>query len=352
MSADLIEEGAIHAKLEKISIANGTTKPAQEETSNTVTIDPRGDLTLRTGCSGKSLLVCSRTLLRISPVFQRMLYGFFGESTTNNSSQWTVNLPEDEPVAFELFLYIAHGFTQKVPHELPIDSLFNLTKLTHHYDATLLLKPWVPQWISSLREPKADDEIGMYKMLWIDLELGQRRSFGLTARRIVMESSSLYTTEDLIGELEVFPDLIERVQRIREQTFLAMLDLIRNLTEILTTVDKKPRWCKHASYMGPHRCESMILGSIVFCMTRAGLWPIPDIENLQESVVGLYRSLMNLVIHDIGQPEKKGDDHHACNPKQFLTERLQRILAEMADPVLETNRKQLDTQARKLCSTS
>lgn len=143
----------------------------------------------------------------------------------------------------------------------------------------------------------------------------------------------------------------DRIQTIREQTIFSMLEIPRKLAEILTSVDEKPRWCKHASYMGPHRCESMILGSIVFCLTRAGLWPIPDVENVQESVVGLYRTLMNLVIHDIGQPEKKGNNHHACNPKQFLTEQLQRVLAEMADPVLESHRKQLDAQARKLGSS-
>ena len=100
--------------------------------------------------------------------------------------------------------------------------------------------------------------------------------------------------------------------------------------------------------MGPHRCESMILGSIVFCLTRAGLWPIPEAQQIHKSVLDLYRELVGIVIHDIGQPEKKGDDHSECNPRQFLIDRLQRTLAEMPDPALDSNKRYLDAQIQKL----
>ena len=129
-------------------------------------------------------------------------------------------------------------------------------------------------------------------------------------------------------------DTISRLHDIRLQTISAMLRLFTQMSNILTVVDEKPRWCRHASYMGPHRCESMILGSIVFCLTRAGLWPIPPAEDVDESVLGLFQKLTGIVVHDIGQPERKGEDHSGCNPRQFLIDRLQRILAEIPDPLM------------------
>lgn len=98
----------------------------------------------------------------------------------------------------------------------------------------------------------------------------------------------------------------------------ALLDVFRTLTNLLTVVDERPRWCRHATYMGPHRCESMILGSITFCLTRAGLWPIPDeAGDVEHSILGLYETLSNLVIHDIGQPIRGEGDHAGCNPRDF-----------------------------------
>lgn len=134
---------------------------------------------------------------------------------------------------------------------------------------------------------------------------------------------------------------------MRQKTLASMLNLMRELTEVLLVVDEKPRWCRHASFMGPHRCESMILGSITFCLARAGLWPIPDAANVNESILTLHRVLANIVIHDIGA-ERKGSDHTHCNPREFVMDRLKRILADMEDPVHEADRRALETNARRV----
>lgn len=127
------------------------------------------------------------------------------------------------------------------------------------------------------------------------------------------------------------------------------MDVFRDLYEKLVTVDEGPRWCLHASYMGPHRCESMILGSMTFCLTRAGLWPIPETADVDDSVVMLYSTLMNLVIHDIGRPgEKGGVDHSECNPRAFLMGQIKDILAEVPSPVNDAHKKHLDRQIQKL----
>ena len=127
----------------------------------------------------------------------------------------------------------------------------------------------------------------------------------------------------------------------------SLLDTTKEITDRLVVVDERPRWCCHASYMGPHRCESMILGSLTFCLTRAGLWPIPeagDIDSL--SVLQLQSTLMNLVIHDIGRASEV--DHKVCNPQNFLEGQVRRIVAEVPDPVLESHRKHMEEQVIKL----
>ena len=143
---------------------------------------------------------------------------------------------------------------------------------------------------------------------------------------------------------------VEGIAEIRRQTIQAMMDIFRDFTELLVVVDEKARWCQHATYMGPHRCESMILGSLTFCLIRAGLWPIPDADNIDMSIIDLHGTLLNLVMHDIGLEGSKGPDHRGCNPREFLMDGIAAVLTEMPNPVNDNHRRQLDEQARKLYS--
>jgi hypothetical protein len=323
--------------------------------TGTVVIDSRGDLTLGIGlsetgdCPAQSFQVCSRTLARTSPVLERMLYGSFAESNAQRQTDWTIDLPEVKPAPLALLAYICHGLFDRVPRVLSTDELFDLIILTHYYDCTPTLAPWAERWLASIREPASIGELEMYKVLYISQELGDKRTFEITARRLVLESREQLERDELHEQLRGhMVRVVDRIDAIRDQTIAAMLGLFRELTDILVVVDEKPRWCKYASYMGPHRCESMILGSVVFCLTRAGLWPIPDPRDVGETVMGLYRKMTGVVIHDIGQAEKNGSDHAKCNPRNFLLERLQRILVDMADPLVQGEREYVVRQRQRL----
>ena len=101
--------------------------------------------------------------------------------------------------------------------------------------------------------------------------------------------------------------------------------------------------------MGHHRCESMILGSMTFCLARAGLWPLPEATDVEESVVELYTKSVNLVIHDIGRPSpKSAEDHSQCNPIRFLMDNIKSIIDNIPDPVTEVHATHLETRARQL----
>lgn len=241
-----------------------------------------------------------------------------------------------------------------MPHSLYLDELYGLTVLTHYYDVTHILAPWASRWIASLHEPNPGSPILLAKLLWISWELGRGPLFESTAQRILTEApgslldpdSPLHTLQmppDIFGKLERAMSLLDkRITAIRKQTIQAMLDVFHDLAEHLVTVNEKPRLCRHASYMGPHRCESMILGSLTFCLTRAGLWPLPEAAEVDHSISALYEIMANLVIHDIGQPTRGDADHSSCNPRTDIMKRIKETLREMPNPELDSHVKELD----------
>ncbi|KAH6950941.1 hypothetical protein DER45DRAFT_579134 [Fusarium avenaceum] len=310
--------------------------------SEVMEIDPRGDIKL---CVGETdpvtFTVCSRALARTSPVFERMLYGNFLEAKKPDHGEWTVTLPEDNATAMSLFLRISHGQFDHIPRTISIDDLYDLTVLSNYYDATRMLEPWVGRWMSSMEDNKKRTKESMAKCLGIAWEFGFQDSFAGTTRRMLMESDG---SDD--PDLQMVPDIVERISAIRINTIQALLDVINRLVQDLCVVDEKPRWCRHAEWMGPHRCESMILGSLTFCLLRAGLWPLPKAEAVMDSIVGLRRKMTGLVIHDIGRSE--GVDHAPCNPGQFLLNEIERVLVEIHNPVTKVHLETMDKQRKRL----
>lgn len=67
---------------------------------HSVEFDQRGDLKLRVGppneTTSNSFLVCSRTLARVSPVFDRILYGSSAEAKPADAEGWVVDLPRPD----------------------------------------------------------------------------------------------------------------------------------------------------------------------------------------------------------------------------------------------------------------
>jgi hypothetical protein len=186
--------------------------------TETLEIDRYGDVTLQVGGETPdsqdervSFVVCSRTLARVSPVFDRMLFGLFAESARNKEPQaaWVVELPEDKPTAMEVFLNIAHCRFDRIPAILSTDELYDLTVLTNSYDATPLLGPWAQGWMDFVNDIANDASRAMPKMLWISWELGCRDALNATARRLILESRGpLVGGPDWEDDLQTPPDII------------------------------------------------------------------------------------------------------------------------------------------------
>ncbi|KAJ2975791.1 hypothetical protein NUW58_g1721 [Xylaria curta] len=328
-----------------------------------VEFDRRGDLLLKVGTerggntTERSFLVCSNCIARVSPVFDRMLFGAMKESKLkwqeSEKKEWVVDLPEDDPDIFELFLSLCHADFNKIPRALPVDKLYDLTKLTHYYDMTQLLVPWMHGWMMSVRDTSPEPDITMVpQLLFISWELGNVNMVVHCAQRLLMESpGSMLTPDSSVYELQLPSDIIERIAAIRIQTIQSLLNIIRDMVGRLIIVDEGPRWCQHASFMGPHRCESMILGSLTFCLARAGLWPLPEDDEVEMTILQLHKVLVNLIIHNIGTTTKSDEpDHSQCNPKEYMMSRLRETMMEISIPITDVQRKQIAEQLKGITS--
>lgn len=193
-----------------------------------IEFDKRGDLKLSVGppnaTSSNSFLVCSRAMARISPVFDRMLYGSFAEAKpppppttdtdTDSSSkaEWVVDLPADDPVSLAILTRVAHGRFSEVPKALTIDGLYALTTLSHYYDATQALVPWIDTWLAAVEDVWRDSNQLMPKFLWVTWEFGRKSLFRITARRILTEgSASLLDTSAPTQDLLMPPDIMGKI---------------------------------------------------------------------------------------------------------------------------------------------
>lgn len=159
----------------------------------------------------RTYLVCSEILARVSSTFAHI----FADSSRHSSrsqpvrpaGSWNVfHISQDDALAFDYFARIAHGRFNDIPETLSIDQLYELTMLTHRYNATCILAPWIERWMATVSCPSPEYGLSMYKLLAASYELGCKRTFETTTRRILMELPSTYSGQhigylpkDLIG---------------------------------------------------------------------------------------------------------------------------------------------------------
>lgn len=116
-----------------------------------IVMDPDGDLKLIVGQKEITFLVDARSLRRQSPVFKAMLFGSFREAV--QGPDWTVPLPEDDPIAFELILNTIHGNLNRLPSKIEVADLYNMVVLANKYDMIECLATRARQWYAQHRNP-------------------------------------------------------------------------------------------------------------------------------------------------------------------------------------------------------
>jgi hypothetical protein len=101
-----------------------------------------------------------------------MLYGPFSEGKDQqNTDNWTITLPEDNPDALRILLKAVHSQSDTIPKVLSEDDLFHLALLCDKYDMVGLFKSFWNDWVSKLGvAPRTPS--GFVHRLWIGYTLG------------------------------------------------------------------------------------------------------------------------------------------------------------------------------------
>ncbi|KAI1076872.1 hypothetical protein F5B20DRAFT_554105 [Whalleya microplaca] len=128
------------------------------------TFEKHYDLILVVGTSPKGeFKVCSRTLARSNKVFDKMLYGPFLERKPT-TGDWVVNLPEDNPSAFQIFLDLVHRFSPAIPQRPAEDTLYHLVSTIHYYNMYDIFQKW---GLKSRRKYTTSSSTNSPEALWI-----------------------------------------------------------------------------------------------------------------------------------------------------------------------------------------
>ncbi|TQV93294.1 hypothetical protein V2A60_010276 [Cordyceps javanica] len=297
--------------------------------ASVIVFDDNGDAQLCVGSNHGDepsvFIACSRALSRVSPVFESLFYRDAEAeepSAALLSENRLVELPHDKPNSLAILLYAIHCHFDKVPTQLSVEALYDLTAAAHKYGASAILRPWTATWTRSIAVEPEDDTVTLFKAMSIYWVLGSREDFFSTAARFVQQASMLAKPD--FADLQIPPDTIEHIVSIRLHIMDLLCNVFRDMIQSLLVVDEGPRWCHHATWFGHHRCESMILGSLMSGLSRAGLWPLPDPKNIPFSVLDLYTKLGGVAVHDIGKAEDA--DHQGCNPSRHLRNTMKDII--------------------------
>ncbi|KAH8652016.1 hypothetical protein BGZ61DRAFT_374829 [Ilyonectria robusta] len=304
--------------------------------TESITLDPRGDVTLQVTLPGHrtvDITACSRVLRRLLPAFERILYMDATEANVNEvkNTKWVISLTGDNLSALVTLLNMAHCYLDRVPKTLSMDELYDLTVVAHRYDASQLLGPWARTWMTAINDIIRDTGVLQPKALWISWELGQKEAFMMTAYRMLVELEAPELADNAaMYELLTPPCFIEHLKTARITAIDKLLAPIRKNINSLLASDEDHRWCRHATWMGPRLCESMILGSLMFSLSRIGLWPLPDPGDVQVSVADLSAKISRLRVDDIGKVEGEPPvDHQDCNPQTWILEMTRNEMREL-----------------------
>ena len=157
----------------------------------TIYLDSDGDLRLRvTAKEGhtQDFVVCSRALMRMSPVFKAMLSGGFEESRPTEG-EWTVTLPDDDCDALLTLLNIIHGSFGMVPDKPCLEELYRILCVANKYNMTEAVRPWAGNW-AKLAEAQRDKIGGNLLMLtFVAWELGHQELYAKIIQRFLGECS-------------------------------------------------------------------------------------------------------------------------------------------------------------------
>ncbi|KAI1486911.1 hypothetical protein F5X96DRAFT_652594 [Biscogniauxia mediterranea] len=359
-----------------MSDTTGKNCPPLSQQPKKVVLDPDGDLSFLVGHNQPEaswglmteepiiFVVCSRTVSRASPVWKTLVYGVFAESkrpNTSNSSEWLIELPEDNPKAMSTILNIIHSRFENLPRisdSINVVDLYHLTVLTDKYDLTTVLRPWATSWMQSLHDsndyganPPSHASANLRRHLWIAWELGDLDHLRKAAKEMILTDTGDISrskpgdiTSNLTSHILDIPGLEDMVRKERLRGIKSLLKPFKDLIDRLLQQPDTPGHktvCSTIDYFGSSKnCDAAMLGVVIRSLSWAGLWPIPETSLFLGSMRDLATKLKFL-------DTKSCFPNHSFQPMRDLNAQIDKQISDLEVQLAESQLRHIENQAKK-----
>ncbi|KAI1469046.1 uncharacterized protein F4812DRAFT_356233 [Daldinia caldariorum] len=281
---------------EQCTIPSGTTT----EATSIIYFDIDSDLDVPFKAESGVIIckVSSAQLALASTVWRTMLYG--DKSMKRSEKEHLVLNIDGDVRALIMLFHIIHYEFDRVPVKLSLDELHSVADVISRYQCAHLIYPWAKTWINSI--PMYDNPEEHYrsspKAAFVAWVLGDISLFLRSVEQVIL-SSKLIDGQlvDLDGNSlrdlgNINESLLVWISTTRLEILSQILHVLNEPFRQPSSDDKslKPPFCKLGSQQKV--CEAMMLGSMIPQLIAAGLFPVPEPSEFQDSIDTL-RSKIN-----------------------------------------------------------
>ncbi|KUJ15798.1 uncharacterized protein LY89DRAFT_670340 [Mollisia scopiformis] len=232
--------------------------------------------------------VSSRHLMLASPVFAVMLdrYKFKEGTTLHAEGSVDIELPDDDPDAWEVLLNVIHGRTRKVPRKVGLLLLTQIAILVNKYEMLDVVEIFSDTWIrrclkKGLPEQYERCEDVVMSWLFIAWVFEKPKIFKPITRTMIHCAPNVFH-HDLDLDPPIPNTLLDVLQERRLEAIDSLLTIITTLTTTYTLPTPQCNPSAPDTLSDPvelsfsYACDSMLLGSLIKSSAKLGIFPIPD----------------------------------------------------------------------------
>ncbi|KAI9048630.1 hypothetical protein LZ554_007462 [Drepanopeziza brunnea f. sp. 'monogermtubi'] len=218
------------------------------------------------------MLVSSKHLMLVSPVFKAMFTHSFKEGETLRSNGHVEVELDDEASAFEILMDIIHCRIRKIPEQVSLQTLASLSIIVDKYQTLepveLHLRLWLPELKNQFPTSMSPEVLPWLSIAWV-FQLDE--DFMDLTRIVQRESFPGWNTSKQCYPMS--DRIYARVEEQRQACIDEALSLVENYISKYQNSSKSICRVLPANSRLEFACDSMVLGSLLKSATQLGLWP-------------------------------------------------------------------------------
>ncbi len=278
------------------------------------------------------MLVSSKHLKLASPVFKAMLQHccFKEGELLKTGGKAEVSLHDDDPITFEILMYITHNRPKRVPRQITLETFVKLAILVDKYQMHEIMDLYVEMWMVELKKGVPESLTNdILSWLCVSLVFRMPIEFANLTRILIWEGE--WRVENRLEQGLPIPDRIfrmltaisksqkgtntwaEKIEKKRMKTISNILETIQSLT---STFAGKIGVCGVSAEvkLKRHRnCDGMMLGTLLKSAAEINIWPAPKdpYEGMTiKELIGKVREMQFASLCDVSNPDGKANEAH------------------------------------------